>query len=929
MFCCQLNAQSSWSKYVPEGAFHIEEANNSGFWLYYTGDSLEDNSRVKLDAKGDFEFREFFKLDVPKFYFEFEPGRIRRRDTIDGNIIWEQSHGFGNAAMNVTNSGLVILTYNSPNLSSGQGYIKIFDKDGNLKFEKVYAGPLLKNSVNYSGDNFDGSVYISWGSTNGWAPQGSQRWEGGTILFDQNGDQVCEEIHDGGDTWVTRTYCSKLIVNRSGRCSGIYHQLAGDNTNDQSGTIYPCEGLVDRSNYLLPTSSISTGTHMIHLSAGGYAILDKNVLRRSYCGWYNGWDVEGTVYEDTNNNCILDLGDEPIGNLEFEIDSTIITTSDQGRFSTTVKGSSTFQYPYSFGQEVLSKWVPCQANRNFDVRCDDISNFNILLVKKEDIAEKLTIDAGSSNISNCENAKIHLSYCNYGLAEIGFTVLKLPVPKHSEFLYSNPSPDSFSNDFLYFSFDSLEIEDCGQVDLTIEMSCDSVPFKEIDLQVYAENQNFLDTTLVNLPIFNQILDFQLSSIVPEITSSADFDVEISQPIIYQVDFKNSTNDSIKINGFQIIGKENLDMDNLKIISSSHSFFQNSNTLSADFYLTPIAEKSENSEGFIRFSIPPNTRKNLNYPIILSLYTEALGRTNFDTLLVGPNIINESFRDTIICENDFLYFDSIQFDYVNSLNAHLINYSITTKPNFIDTINLFACYPEVIDTLGQRFEKTEIREVVMTAENGCDSIIVIDVEIQGSIVPFTELRLCAGDTVTFNGIGYTIANQLQNIQVTFESSTGCDSIIGYALLFFREDFEPFVFETDTFPISVGGIEVFGDTLWQELYENNFGCDSIISYQVIDLNNPSSVKFTQFKDFNIFPNPTKDQLTLDFESIQSGNFNFKITNIYGRQEIIKSEEIHLGENSLSFNTAKLQSGVFFISIENPRTGATKFVSKFIKI
>ena len=127
--------------------------------------------------------------------------------------------------MNVSNSGVVVLTYNSPNLSSGQGFIKIFDKDGNLKFDKVYAGPLRKNSVNFAGDNFDGSVYVSWGSTNGWAPQGSQRWEGGTILFDQNGDQVCEILHEGGDAWVTRTHCSKLIVNRSGGCSGIFLSL--------------------------------------------------------------------------------------------------------------------------------------------------------------------------------------------------------------------------------------------------------------------------------------------------------------------------------------------------------------------------------------------------------------------------------------------------------------------------------------------------------------------------------------------------------------------------------------------------------------------------------------------------------------------------------------------------------------------------------
>jgi len=893
------------------------------------GDSPSESYRQKYNSIGEFEYSEPFFLTVPKFYYEYTAGKIIRRDTIDGNIIWERPHSGWVPNLAVTNSGVVILTYVTPNLNSGQGFIRIFDRNGNLKFERTYSGPERKNTVSAGSGSFDGSFFVGSTSSSGWSPQGSTISSSQLLLFDPNGNQLCSCSTNPADAWITRVSCDYLLRSRFRGCVNVRTQSPGANTNDLAGTYFPCIGFIPREKILQPTVHNST-THLIDLKDGGLAYIKGNTMMRIYCGNVNFWEVSGRLYSDENNNCKIDLEDIPIPNLEFEIDGAQVSTDANGDYNTTINDRNDFKSNYSFGPEVLENWVPCDSDGSFDVRLENISQFDILLTKKEKIVDKVTVDIGSSGTDDCEAANYQLFYCNYGLKDIDSFDIKVQIPEFAEFLNSDPLPSSIIDDNLIYSIDSLQMNTCKEIDLNFRLSCDSIPIEEIEITTIAQLPDNSDTTVVSIPNTQPALDFQITSFLPEISQNAGYDIEIGESIIYQINFQNTSLDSVRLNGIRLLSSNNLDFGNLKIISSSHPFLKTSNPnfFNSNFYLSSPSIDLKKSKGYLRVLVPPNNTINPKFQIITSAFANNFGISNNDTLTVGPNIIQENFIDTTICGEELAAVERLKFQYLDNQNVILNNFNSTILPGFKDTISITVCYPEIVDTFGIEFRQSALREVIYEGQNGCDSTYVLDITIE-KIETFHNLRLCESDTIIINGIEYTFANQLERVNVIHQSAFGCDSLVKNTLLFHQEFFQPNVFEADAFPDFFEGVKVYGDTIWQENYLTRWGCDSIISFQVVDISRTSAVTQLEFDNLKVYPNPTKGQLTLDFESIQKGNFNVKITNIYGKQEIIESEEIQLGENSLNFNTERLQSGVFFISIENPRTGATKFVSKFVKI
>jgi hypothetical protein len=69
-----------------------------------------------------------------------------------------------------------------------------------------------------------------------------------------------------------------------------------------------------------------------------------------------------------------------------------------------------------------------------------------------------------------------------------------------------------------------------------------------------------------------------------------------------------------------------------------------------------------------------------------------------------------------------------------------------------------------------------------------------------------------------------------------------------------------------------------------------------------------------DVNIYPNPVQNELNIDINATNSGNFTFNIFSITG--QIISSEQINItsGKNLIKLNTNNLNSGSYILIINN---------------
>ena len=80
-----------------------------------------------------------------------------------------------------------------------------------------------------------------------------------------------------------------------------------------------------------------------------------------------------------------------------------------------------------------------------------------------------------------------------------------------------------------------------------------------------------------------------------------------------------------------------------------------------------------------------------------------------------------------------------------------------------------------------------------------------------------------------------------------------------------------------------------------------------------------------EFNLYPNPVEDNITLEFSHTVNTKANIIIYNEVGK--IVRSyvDNLRSGNNKFSYNIRSLKSGIYFISVE---TNEETFTKQFIK-
>ena len=89
-----------------------------------------------------------------------------------------------------------------------------------------------------------------------------------------------------------------------------------------------------------------------------------------------------------------------------------------------------------------------------------------------------------------------------------------------------------------------------------------------------------------------------------------------------------------------------------------------------------------------------------------------------------------------------------------------------------------CAGESISFFGTTLDSTGIYQNTLTAENGCDSVVSVDLTVADTFRTETTQTICKGDTYFFGNIPIDMAG---NYQQTFTSTLGCDSTVLLTLI----------------------------------------------------------------------------------------------------------------------------------------------------
>ena len=158
---------------------------------------------------------------------------------------------------------------------------------------------------------------------------------------------------------------------------------------------------------------------------------------------------------------------------------------------------------------------------------------------------------------------------------------------------------------------------------------------------------------------------------------------------------------------------------------------------------------------------------------------------------------------------------------------LVTLNLTVLPNATSSLEAAICDGETYDFLGNLLTTAGTYQETIMAQNGCDSVITLELAIRESIEATTVASICEGETYTFEGQNLTTSG---SYPFNYQTASGCDSILTLELtvLEHTEGVRNVpLCEGETFE----GTVYTESTTFQTVLTNAVGCDSTLTTNIL--------------------------------------------------------------------------------------------------
>lgn len=166
----------------------------------------------------------------------------------------------------------------------------------------------------------------------------------------------------------------------------------------------------------------------------------------------------------------------------------------------------------------------------------------------------------------------------------------------------------------------------------------------------------------------------------------------------------------------------------------------------------------------------------------------------------------------------------------------------TPPSIIQTIDTVLCQGNTYFHNGLPYtQNATIYDTIQTTPNSCKSIKVTHVLFNLQFETTLKKSICQGDSFLFNNVYYSTAvTSAMNIKDTFQTNSGCDSVVKLRLTIL-----PRIYDTLSVTICHGSSYNFKGTNFttpvtigmglKDTFQSALGCDSIVTF-ILNVNPP---------------------------------------------------------------------------------------------
>ena len=134
---------------------------------------------------------------------------------------------------------------------------------------------------------------------------------------------------------------------------------------------------------------------------------------------------------------------------------------------------------------------------------------------------------------------------------------------------------------------------------------------------------------------------------------------------------------------------------------------------------------------------------------------------------------------------------------------ILTVSVAEIPTTTGSLQLEACASGTVNFQGVDLSPGDVQDFTLVAASGCDSILTVSVSSIPIVYNTLQLEACENETIFYEGMELSVGDQ---VDVTFTSTSNCDSIVSVSVAAYPELFFDFLVEESCPNIATGLITI---------------------------------------------------------------------------------------------------------------------------
>ena len=295
--------------------------------------------------------------------------------------------------------------------------------------------------------------------------------------------------------------------------------------------------------------------------------------------------------------------------------------------------------------------------------------------------------------------------------------------------------------------------------------------------------------------------------------------------------------------FETCSGTTIEYNGTSLDAGSQTDFYYSNSVGCDSVITVIVDELQTYSSDLQFETCTGTTVIYNgeelYPGSLTNYefTAENGCDSMVSVYVDELLLSSSQIQLEACEGSSVVYNGAELlagsisEYV-FVNVNGCDSIVTVEVNPLEVyssdLELTACEDDYAVYNGMQIPAGTSQDFVLTAGNGCDSTVTIDVVPISLVSEELTLEACEGTTVDYNGEELLPGSETEFM---FVSSVGCDSLVTVfveTLLINSSDLDLSACENET--VTYNGQQLQAGSISTFNFTNAAGCDSTVTVTV---------------------------------------------------------------------------------------------------